>query len=88
MKITEGTMVVLKAVNYYLVAQFTPIVALLVTAADANTSTWPSALKITAVVGSGFIAGLIALRAFFDSSNARYEANAAKVVLPPTDTAK
>ena len=75
MKITEGHMVIFKAALYALVALLSPLVSLLVTAADANTSDWPSRLKFTAALGTGIIAALVALRAYFDGSQTRWEQN-------------
>lgn len=74
MKITEGHMVVFKAVCYFAIAFLTPLSGLLATAADANTQAWPTDLQIVSCLLSGAIAGLVSLRAYFDGSNARYEA--------------
>jgi hypothetical protein len=72
MKITEGYLVLFKAWCYYIVAQLSPIAGLLATAADANTNDWPSSLKIWSSLVTGFVAGVIAVRAFFDSSHSNY----------------
>lgn len=75
MKISEGHMVIFKAWCYYIVAQLTPLCGLLTTAADDHTAAWPSRIQITAALMSGFIAGVVAVRAYFDGSNSDYEAN-------------
>lgn len=68
-------MVCLKASVYALVALLSPLTSLLVTAADANTQTWPNSLQLVASTMTGVIAALVAVRAFFDGSSNRWEAN-------------
>lgn len=75
MKITEGTMVIVKACLYAVIAFLTPLSGLMATAADANTQTWPTWLQLTSAVLTGIIAACIAVRAYFDGSNSRWEDN-------------
>lgn len=72
MKFTEGHMVVFKAWCYYIVAQLTPLAGLLTTAADDHTNTWPTSLQFWSCLISGFMAGVIAVRAFLDNSHSNY----------------
>ena len=73
MRYTEGHAVILKAIIYFTVPFLTPLAGLMSTAADANTQEWPSYLQIVACLLTGFIAGLVALRAYFDGSSKKWE---------------
>jgi len=73
MKVTEGTMVIFKAWCYYLVAQLTPLASLLASQLALQQPCWPSWMQFDYCMLNGFIAGIIAVRAFFDGSNARWE---------------
>lgn len=86
MKITEGTMVIVKATLYAVIAFLTPISGLLTTSADANTQNWPTTLQLTAVALTGIIAACVAVRAYFDGSNSRWEDNQnGSFRVPPTE---
>lgn len=72
-KVTEGKMVVLKAVLYFCVAFLTPLSMLMQSFADYEPPVYPPLPKIVACILAGTLAGLVALRAYFDGSNARWE---------------
>ncbi len=77
MNASEGKMVIFKAALYFVAVLLTPFAGLLNTAADANTNAWPTSLQIASAMITGLVSSCIALRAYFDGSNARYEGNKA-----------
>ena len=87
MSASEGQMVIVKAGLYFVVALLTPLAGLLATAADANTDAWPTALQMVAALLTGFIGACVALRAYFDGSNARWVENKAVAVTQERENA-
>lgn len=75
MKITEGTLVVLKAALYGYVAFLTPYSALLTMYAGLDDPHWPGLLQQVAALVAGTIAAAVAVRAYFDGSSSRWQDN-------------
>lgn len=75
MRITEGTLVVLKACLYGYVAFLTPYSALLTMYASLDEPYWPGALQQIAALVAGTISAAVAVRAYFDGSSGRWQDN-------------
>jgi hypothetical protein len=67
----EGMGVHGKAALYFSIALLSPVAAMLGEAAKVGQ--WPSILTLTACVVGGIVAGLVAVRAFYDGSAERYK---------------
>lgn len=72
MKISEGWMTAIRCALYFGIALLTPIAAAI--GETAMYGYWPSSPVVASAALSGMVAGLVAVRAFLDGSNERYEA--------------
>lgn len=70
MKVTEGWMIVFKASLYFGAAFLPPVIDCL--ASTAIHGYWPSLPAFTVANAQGLLAGIVALRAYTDSSHSRY----------------
>ncbi len=67
-----GRGVILRAALYVLIALLTPVAGVMSEAALGGN--WPSVQALVSAALSGAVAGLVALRAYLDGSNERFEA--------------
>jgi hypothetical protein len=70
----EGQGVIVRASLYFAVASLTPIAGVL----GESATDWPCGVRLAAAALSGLVAGLVAVRAYLDGSNTRYEARRGK----------
>ena len=68
----NGRGIILRAGLYFSIAFLTPVAAAL--GETALYGYWPSRVAVASAALSGTLAGLVALRAYLDGSNERYEA--------------
>jgi hypothetical protein len=67
-----GNGVIVRAALYFLIALLTPVASVMSEAAVGGS--WPSLSALASAALTGTVAGLVALRAYLDGSNERFEA--------------
>jgi hypothetical protein len=71
MNLTPGRLNAIRCALYFAVSFIAPISSVFDTRATA--SEWPSLISVVSAAMGGLVAGLVAVRAYLDGSNERYQ---------------